>query len=77
MVPEDLLPFKVHREDERNPKSARQKPSISAKIDEKGPLTRFAYEPIPNKTIIECEIHGAAVSNAQSGSLGALARGAK
>jgi hypothetical protein len=40
-------------------------------------ITGYAYETIPNKTIIEGEIHGAAVSNAQSGSLGTLARGAK
>jgi hypothetical protein len=40
-------------------------------------LTGYAYETIPNKTIIEGETHGAAVSSAQSGSLGTLARGAK
>jgi hypothetical protein len=40
-------------------------------------LTGYAYETIPNTKIIEGELHGAAVSNAQSGNLGALARGAK
>jgi hypothetical protein len=40
-------------------------------------LTGYAYETIPNTKIIEGELHGAAVSNAQSGGLGTLARGAK
>jgi hypothetical protein len=40
-------------------------------------LTGYAYETTPNTKIIEGEIHGAAVSNAQPGTLGDLARGAK
>jgi hypothetical protein len=40
-------------------------------------LTGYAYETTPNTKIIEGEIHGAAVSNAQPGTLGALAAGAK
>ena len=40
-------------------------------------LTGYAYETIPNKTIIEGQTKGAAVGQMQSKSLGALATGAK
>jgi hypothetical protein len=40
-------------------------------------LTGYAYETIPNKTIIEGDTSGAAVGTAKSGTLGALATGAK
>ena len=39
-------------------------------------LTGYAYETTPNTKIIEGELHGAAASNAQPGSLGTLALGA-
>jgi len=40
-------------------------------------ITGYAYETIPNKTIVEGETRGAAVGTAQPGTLGTLARGAK